>query len=496
MAVYAGYQGNQINRPSFSQIALGHANQLLQTEKERQALRDELAQENTDAFTEMQNSAAMQGAGKEGFFQQAADATRENLYGLYKQLTSNQITPQEYRLKKQMMMNGWGQVDQVYNTFEEKTNQYKEKIANGTATARDEMEFKALSDFAKLSDKQVYIDPTTKAMMIAKIGPDGKIAGYMPVSAAAKLNTNTYSKFDMDTSIDKAVADLPKFMGVVDGELVDSPKHAEGYDLNVSKAASHMMENDNQAISIATDHLGYSIVDANTYNAMSPAQQAQSVYFTMDADGAMVYNIGDAARASATAEIEAEIKARTPYKMDPTYSQRERMHNQDLAFRAAEGAKNRAAAAALKKTPKGGKGDDNNFLLRAYYIDKIRKGDLTTINSMLGKKTDEGTIKKIRAEFGSDRYKVEFVDGMGLSTGSRFMTALELGALYNDAQNGTLPSAQQYAYEDVDFFLANGGGQGGGTTTTTTTPRGGGLLDNVQVPAQGGGVQGDKFFGN
>lgn len=474
MAVYAGYQGNQINRPSFSQIALGSVNQLLQTEKERQALRDELAQENTDAFTEMQNSAAMQGAGKEGFFQQAADATRDNLYGLYKQLISNQITPQEYRLKKQMMMNGWGQVDQVFKTFEEKTNLYKEKIANGTATARDEMEFQALSDFSKLSDKQVYIDPTTKAMMIAKIGEDGQITGYMPLSAAAKLNTNTYSKFDMDTSIDKAVADLPKFMGVVEGELVDSPKFAEGYDLNVSRAAAHMMENNNQAISIATDHLGYRIVDANTYSAMSPEQQAKSVYFTIDADGAMVYSIGNTARASAIAEIEAEIKARTPYKMDPTYSQRERMHKEDLDFRAAEGKRNRAAAAAAAKK-NNSKGKDSNFMLRAYYIDKVRKGDLTTINSMVGKKTDEGTIKRVRAEFGKDRYKVDFVDGMGLSTGSRFVSARELSALYNDAQNGTLPSAQQYAYEDVDFFLQNNTPQGGG----------GGVLDNVPVGSAG-----------
>ena len=493
MPVYAGYQGNQINRPSFSQIALGSANQLLQTERERQTLRDELAQESQNAFIEMENSAAMQGAGKEGFFQQAADSTRENLYSLYKQLTSNQITPQEYRLKKQMMMNGWGQVDQVFKTFEEKTNLYKEKIANGTATARDEMEFKALSDFSKLSDKQVYIDPKTKAMMIAKIGPNGEISGYMPVSAASKLNTNTYNKFDMDTSIDKAVSDLPKFMGVVDGELVDSPRYAEGYDLNVSKAASHMMENDNQAISIATDHLGYNIVDANTYSAMSPEQQARAVYFTMDADGAMVYNIGDAARANAKAEVEAEIKARTPYKMDPTYSQRERMHKEDMAFRAAEGAKNRAAAAA-KATTKKGKGDDNNFLLRAYYIDKVRKGDLTTINSMVGKKTDEGTIKKIRSEFGNDRYKVDFVDGMGLPTGSRFMSALELGALYNDAQNGTLPSAQQYAYEDVDFYLSNAIARNTPTTTTTTT-QGGGMLDTLQVPTSNGPIMGDRFFG-
>jgi len=482
MPVYAGYQGNQINRPSFSEIALKGAQQLVETEKERETLRNELAQENQDAFIEMQNSAAMQGAGKEGFFQQAADATRDNLYGLYKQLTSNQITPQEYRLKKQMMMNGWGQVDQVFKTFEEKTNLYKEKIANGTATARDEIEFKALSDFSKLSDKQVYIDPKTKAMMIAKIGPNGEISGYMPISAAAKLNTNTYSKFDMDTSIDKAVAELPKFMGVVDGELVDSPKYAEGYDLNVSKAASHMVENDNQAISIATDHLGYNIVDANTYNSMSPEQQAKAVYFTIDEDGAMVYNIGDAARANAKADIEAEIKARTPYKMDPTYSQRERQHKEDLAFRRAEGDKNRAAALAKATTKKGG-GDDKNFMLRAYYIDKVRNGDWSTINSMVGKKTDEGTIKKISAQFDSsgkpEAYMVHYIDNAGIPTSSRLMSAFQLSSVYNDAQNGTLPSAQQYAYEDVDFFLQNNMGN------TQSQGGGGGLLDNVPVGPTG-----------
>lgn len=465
MPVYAGYQGNQINRPSFSEIALKGAQQLVQTEKEREDLRNELAQESQNAFLEMENSAAMQGAGKEGFFQQAADSTRENLYGLYKQLTSNQITPQEYRLKKQMLMNGWGQVDQVFKTFEEKTNAYQAKVEAGTNTAIDDKEFELLSDMSKLSDKQVYIDPKTKAMMIAKIGEDGGIVGYVPVASAAKLTMTSIPKYDYNTGATKMVSQLPMFEGVVDGKLVMSPKYAEGYEANVNSAADQLLQRENQRISIATDNFGWPVVDANTYNGLSDAEKSRAVYFTVDAEGNRKYTMSDNAVAALKQEIVADIKERTPYKEDPNYAlkfeslQEGKRHNVAM-----EG----AAYAAARNRRSGGGEDNVTAINRLNFLKQFASnpGDPQLRSRMVGKKTGYGTVDKSYINKNGN-LEVVFLTGEKDLAGRpvtitrSFSSEAGMMSLMNDALNFGIGQKDFVSWDDLDA-LQNGTVYGAG----------------------------------
>lgn len=454
MPVYAGYQGNQINRPSFSEIALKGAQQLVETEKERETLRNELAQENQDAFIEMQNSAAMQGAGKEGFFQQAADTTRDNLYGLYKQLTSNQITPQEYRLKKQMMMNGWGQVDQVFKTFEDKTKAYQDKVAAGTNTAIDDKEFELLSDLSKLSNKQIYIDPKTKAMMIANIGEDGKVVGYVPVSSAAKLTTTSIPKYDYNTGATKMVSQLPMFEGVVDGKLVMSPRYADGYEANVNSAADQLLQRENQRISIATDSFGWPVVDANTYNGLSDAEKSRAVYFTVDADGNRKYTMSDSAIAALKQEIVADIKERTPYKEDPNYAlkleslQEGKRHNVAM-----EGA---AYAAARNKTKTSGGKPQPVLQSRYKYLTDLASNtkDANLRGRLIGKETNLGVIESTGYNKNGDLILtfITEVDGTPVKTTKSFTSKTSRMQIANDALNDGLGQNDWVSWEDLDVF--------------------------------------------
>lgn len=452
MPVYAGYKGNQINRPSFSEIALRGAQQLLDTEKERENLRNELAQENQDAFFEMENSAAMQGAGKEGFFQQAADSTRENLYGLYKQLTSNQITPQEYRLKKQMLMNGWGQVDQVFKTFEEKTKAYQAKVEAGTNTAIDDNEFQLLSDMSKLSDKQIYIDPKTKVMMIAKIDENGSVAGYVPVASAAKLTTTSIPKYDYNTGVSKMISQLPVFEGVVDGKLVSSPKFAEGYESNINTSADQLLQRENQRISIATDSFGWQVVDENTYKNLSDADKAKVVYFTVDADGNRKYKMDDAAIAALKEELVADIKERTPYKEDPNYELKaQSLEEQKRHNKAMESA---AWASATKKSSSGSK---NQYMTsRLAYLNGLSNniGDPAWRDRLIGKRNNVGVVSDV---FSSPlglgvKYRVEEGPGEFRDVTKYYKSKTAIMQIGNDLMNDGLGKDDMVTWEDLDLY--------------------------------------------
>lgn len=214
--------GAQIDWNTVGQSVVKTLNDVVEDRERRKAELDQLSADLGDILQE-QPAGTHKGANV--FAQQHSSHVKEmaNIYN--KALKSGKMSPKEFKMRMQALMDGTNQVFDVAQKYQAEYDKFLERTKTGANQEIERYFAERMEGFAKLNDIDSFIDPTTGQVSLGKlVEVDGlKTLSKNPgdVKSIVQLNNiinQKFDRYDLTKDLKKEVDTLGSFVRVLSNE--------------------------------------------------------------------------------------------------------------------------------------------------------------------------------------------------------------------------------------------------------------------------------------
>ena len=400
MPVYAGYRGDEIVQPNYSQIALQGVNKLYEIEAERKAQRLELDQMQVDQLAEINKTQLGKSDNMNTFVTKGAQNSRAFLLEQNKLLKAGKISADEYKLNMQRMKDGWGALVDSKNNFEATYNKALELAQSEKASKLDMEVLSGELSMGNLTDMQFYVDPTSGATYVIKTNEKGDIINQMPTATIGVARSQSFGRYDLEQNAAIVASKFGVTTGKdAEGNLVKSQRMDANYQANLTNAVNNMASQPNVIERVLVDNMGYSVVTPYEYSQMPDSEKAMAVVKMQDRSGSFMFQYSDEQRKAAMDYMAQTIDSKMSYDVDYGYQQREQQLEEQRRSNKVKEAQGWAAIDASRTKASGAGTTDAPLIGTRYALtsDFANNPKNSAVKSQLiGKKTNMGTIASIR----------------------------------------------------------------------------------------------------
>lgn len=249
----------------WNKVITGVQKTIIDQEATREATRQKMEKETNELSNEMNNIATGQSQSANQFMTSTSYQSKKVLNEAYKLYTAGKITKERLNSIKGNMSSMFNDVNESAKTLQADYAKYVEMSEKGELSAfSDEMQ-KIKGDAMNLSNKTMYIDPSTGKGYLAKVLEDGSI-DKQDLQDPAWLKTNP-SFFDPKVKVEeevnafsKDIAGFTKVMGnppaggiwTLDSAVKNNPQ----FESLAKKISNSIASTPNRMASILTDTIG------------------------------------------------------------------------------------------------------------------------------------------------------------------------------------------------------------------------------------------------
>ena len=278
----------------------------------RQEQRDELDRVTNEAVTTINELTANQPKLVSEFYMDGANDMRQYLLMLNKEMKAGRLSPSEYMKKKQILMDGVGQLGDAAKAFATDYESAMKRLQNGEAAAQEVFQNEMYDSFRTTEDKSIYVNPVDGRVYIARRNADGTInrnqSDLLSVNKLYAIRKDQINKFDVVGETSKKVSVLGevvkavrkgKVLALKDVMQKSEYKKAEGDIIN------SMMASPRNAASILSDYVGgYQFTRDQAVAAKNP----NMILLVEDGMGLLMPQLTDEQRKAAEEALRAQIR--------------------------------------------------------------------------------------------------------------------------------------------------------------------------------------------
>lgn len=178
----------------------------------RQEQRDELDRVTNEAVTTINDLTANQPKLVSEFYMDGANDMRQYLLMLNREMKAGRLQPSEYMKKKQVLMDGVGQLGDAAKAFAEDYENALKRLQNGESAGQDIFQNEQYDAFRTTENKSIYVNPADGRVYIAKRNADGTInnnpSDLLGVNKLYARRKDQINKFDVVGEASKKVSVL------------------------------------------------------------------------------------------------------------------------------------------------------------------------------------------------------------------------------------------------------------------------------------------------